>query len=137
VPQLGSRSLVKGPKSFFLQPGESLEKEEGTNHTIRKANILAPDDGIWVTAVEEFHETRNTSRVKKLPGDVWLIAGPGLYFTPIEARIQKRIKAFLKFEPLNLYFFQPGLFFGVIVVVLILLYLLLFRSVSTVVQKDL
>jgi len=136
VPKLGSKTLIKGPKSFFLQPGESLEKEEGTGLTIRKATILAPDDAMWVTAVEEFQETRTNSR-KRLPGDVWLITGPGLYFTPIEARIQKRIKAFLKFEPLNVYFFQPGLFFGVIVVVLILLYFLIFRSVSGAAPKDL
>jgi len=124
VPKLGSKTLVKGPKSFFLQPGETIDKDEGV---IRKAIILAPDDGIWVTAVEEFLETRNNSR-KRLPGDVWLVTGPGMYWTPIEAKIQKRIKAFLKFEPLNLYFFQPGLFIGVVVFVLILFYFILFRS---------
>jgi len=124
-PQLGTKSLVKGPKSFFLQPGESIEG------SIRQALILAPDDAIWLTAVEEFTETVNNVQKKRSPGDVWLMCGPGLYFTPIEARIQKRVKAFLKFEPLSLYFFQPGIFFGILVVVLLLLYFLFFYRGSS------
>jgi len=124
-PQLGTKTLVKGPKSFFLQPGESIDG------SIRQALVLAPDDAIWVTAVEEFTETVDNVLKKRRPGDVWLICGPGLYWTPIEAQIQKRIKAFLKFEPLSLYFFQPGIFFGVLVIVLLLLYFLFFRGSSS------
>ena len=62
-------------------------------------------------------------QVKRKPGDVWLCVGPGQYWTPIEAKIQKRVRAFLKIEPLGLYFFQPGLFFSALVGVILFLYL--------------
>jgi len=120
-PQLGVRKLVKGEQAFFLRPGESLETEEGT---IRKAIILAPDDGLWLTASEEFMDTHAGRQVKRRPGDVWLCTGPGQYWTPIEAKIQRRVKAFLRVEPLALFFFQPALFFSSVFAVIFAFYIL-------------
>jgi len=138
-PQLGTRTLVKGEKSFFLQPGESLDHDK-VDGSIRKAIILAPYEGIWLTATEEFFENQDGKHVKRKPGDVWLFTGPGQYWLPMEARVQQRIRAFLKLDALKLYFFQPGLFFGMLVAVLILLYFfsrMLFASSSPAVKGDL
>jgi len=120
-PQLGTRKLVKGEKSFFLRPGELID---GNSQPIHQARILSPDDGIWVKAKEEFMDVYGGRQVKRKPGDVWLCVGPGQYWTPIEAEVTRQIKAFLRIEPLGLYFFQPGLFFALIFGAIFLLYFL-------------
>jgi major vault protein len=47
-PQLGRRKLVKGEKSFFLMPGEKLEKG------IQNSYVLGEDEGLILRAVEGF-----------------------------------------------------------------------------------
>jgi len=114
-PRLGVHEIVQGHKSFFLKPGESLEGG------IQKSIILGPDEGLWITAKEEFTDTYKNSRIKRRPGHVWLIYGPGEYFNPIEAQVQTRAKSFLSIESLGIYFFQPALFVGSIFGLLLLL----------------
>ena len=46
-PQLGQRKLVKGEKSFFLEPGERLEKG------IQNVYVLGEDEGLIMKAIEE------------------------------------------------------------------------------------
>ena len=48
VPQMGKKKLVKGEKSFFLQPGELLEKG------IQNIFVLGEDEGLILKANEEF-----------------------------------------------------------------------------------
>lgn len=48
VPQMGRKKLVKGEKSFFLQPGELLEKG------IQNVFVLGEDEGLILKANEEF-----------------------------------------------------------------------------------
>jgi len=119
-PRLGLHEIVRGHKSFFLKPGESLEGG------IQKSIILGPDDALWITAKEEFIDTYKNSKTKRRPGHVWLICGPGEYFNPIEAHVQSRAKAFLSLESLGLYFFQPALFFGSIFGLILLLLIVWF-----------
>ena len=47
-PQLGQKKLVKGEKSFFLMPGERLEKG------IQNVYILGEDEGLILKASEAF-----------------------------------------------------------------------------------
>lgn len=71
-PQLGQRKLVKGEKSFFLMPGEKLEKG------IQNMYILGEDEGLIMRALEEFKDDDGST---KRPGDRWMIRGP-IEFVP-------------------------------------------------------
>ena len=64
-PQLGKKKLVKGEKSFFLQPGERLEKG------IQDIFVLGEDEGLILRCIEAFEE----SGQKRSPGDRWMIKG--------------------------------------------------------------
>ena len=47
-PQLGQKKLIKGEKSFFLRPGEKLEK--GTQNVF----VMGEDEGLILKANETF-----------------------------------------------------------------------------------
>ncbi len=49
-PQLGRKKLIKGEKSFFLMPGERLEKG------IQNVYVLGEDEGLILRAIESFKE---------------------------------------------------------------------------------
>ena len=49
-PQLGKKKLVKGEKSFFLMPGERLEKG------IQNVYILGEDEGLILKANETYKD---------------------------------------------------------------------------------
>lgn len=54
-PQLGQKKLVKGEKSFFLLPGERLEKG------IQNVYVLGEDEGLILKAIEAFKDTDTVS----------------------------------------------------------------------------
>jgi major vault protein len=56
-PQLGRKKLVKGEKSFFLMPGEKLEKG------IQNIYILGEDEGLILKAVDGFTDTVSSGRL--------------------------------------------------------------------------
>jgi len=87
-PQLGGKKLVKGDKSFFLQPGEKLEKG------IQNVHVLGEDEGLILKATEEFMDVET----KRAPGDRWMIRGPREYVPPV----QVEVSAFRKAMPLDL-----------------------------------
>jgi len=87
-PQLGGKKLVKGDKSFFLQPGEKLEKG------IQNVHVLGEDEGLILKATEEFTD----GETKREPGDRWMIRGPREYVPPVEVEVS----AFRKAMPLDL-----------------------------------
>jgi len=87
-PQLGGKKLVKGDKSFFLQPGEKLEKG------IQNVHVLGEDEGLILKATEEFMD----GETKREPGDRWMIRGPREYVPPVEVEVT----AFRKAMPLDL-----------------------------------
>jgi len=76
-PQLGHRKLVKGDKSFFLMPGEKLEKG------IQNVYVLGENEGIILRATEEFTDGDK----KRIPGDKWMIRGPTEYVPPVELEV--------------------------------------------------
>ena len=60
-PQLGQKKLVKGEKSFFLMPGERLEKG------IQNVYVLGEDEGLILKAIETFTDPDTVSLVGALP----------------------------------------------------------------------
>lgn len=85
-PQLGRRKLVKGHTSFFLMPGESLEKG------IQDVYCLGEDEGIILRAVEAFEDSYGGKTLRK-PGDRWMIRGPTEYVPPVEVEVAATRKA--------------------------------------------
>jgi major vault protein len=74
----GSKKLVKGQKSFFLQPGEKLE------NGIENVYILNETQALLLQAKEKF--TDETGNVRT-PGDKWMIRGPCRFIPSIEVKI--------------------------------------------------
>ncbi len=83
-PQLGKKKLVKGEKSFFLQPGEKLERG------IQDFYVLMEDEGLILKCNEDFEDEQ---KIKRVPGDRWMIKGPTDYVPPVECEVVTRRKA--------------------------------------------
>ena len=75
--------MFQGEKSFFLQPGERLEKG------IQNIYVLGEDEGLILRVTEEFVDNKE----KRAPGDRWMIRGPGEYVPPVEVEIENHRKA--------------------------------------------
>ena len=106
--ELGTRKIVRGPKSFFLQPPH--EKLVNTS----RVHVLGIDDALHLKAVQAFDDESGTSArhhgtIRRQPGEEWLFYGPGEYWPPLEANVERRIKAFCRIDALNLCLFQPKL----------------------------
>jgi len=87
-PQLGKKKLIKGEKSFFLQPGESLESG------IQDIYILGEEEGLVLRSTEEFEDVgADGKKVKRKPGDRWMILGPCEYCPPVQVEVVHRRKA--------------------------------------------
>ncbi|XP_069381589.1 major vault protein isoform X3 [Paralichthys olivaceus] len=101
-PQLGQKRVVKGERSFFLQPGERLEQG------IQDVYVLSEEEGLVLRAVEAFNDTEEPedeqaaeeepekakrSRrggVQRRPGDRWMLRGPVEYVPPTEVEVMVR-----------------------------------------------
>lgn len=79
VQQFGRRQVVTN-RSLFLQPGERLEAG------VQNVYVLAEDEGIVLTAIEEFSDGKAGKRV---PGDAWLLTGPLEYIPHASVRVQR------------------------------------------------
>ncbi|XP_075998827.1 major vault protein [Genypterus blacodes] len=106
-PQLGQKRVVKGERSFFLQPGETLEQG------IQDVYVLSEEEGLVLRAVEAFHdaderdaddedeEEELTERAKRSrrsgvlrrPGDRWMLRGPIEYVPPAAVEVMVRRQA--------------------------------------------
>ncbi|XP_078508524.1 major vault protein [Lissotriton helveticus] len=81
-PQLGQKKVVKGEKSFFLQPGESLESG------IQDVYILSEDEGLVLKALQLLEDTdEDGNEIQRKPGDRWMIRGPVEYVPPVEVEV--------------------------------------------------
>uniref|UniRef100_A0A8D3CSL9 Major vault protein n=1 Tax=Scophthalmus maximus TaxID=52904 RepID=A0A8D3CSL9_SCOMX len=101
-PQLGQKRVVKGERSFFLQPGELLE------HGIQDVYVLSEEEGLVLRAVEAFNDTEELdeeeeeaeeqpvqerakrsrrSGVLRRPGDRWMLRGPIEYVPPTSVEV--------------------------------------------------
>ncbi|XP_078740348.1 LOW QUALITY PROTEIN: major vault protein [Lampetra fluviatilis] len=85
-PQLGHKLLVKGEKSFFLQPGEWLE------NGIQEVYILGEEEGLVLTAREAFTLADEAGDLveERRAGDRWMIRGPVEYVPPVEVEVVAR-----------------------------------------------
>ncbi|GLD68350.1 major vault protein [Lates japonicus] len=108
-PQLGQKRVVKGERSFFLQPGEHLE------HGIQDVYVLSEEEGLVLRAVEAFNDTEERqeeeeeaeeeelmqerakrsrrSGVLRRPGDRWMLRGPIEYVPPATVEVMLRRQA--------------------------------------------
>ncbi|XP_039979951.1 major vault protein isoform X1 [Xiphias gladius] len=111
-PQLGQKRVVKGERSFFLQPGECLE--QGTQDVY----VLSEEEGLVLRAVEAFNDTEEQvaeeeeeeeaeeeelmqerakrsrrSGVLRRPGDRWMLRGPVEYVPPAAVEVVLRRQA--------------------------------------------
>ena len=96
-PQLGHRKVVKGEKSFFLQPGEQLEAG------IQSVYILGEDEGLVLKSQEAFLDDSVTPAVERLPGDRWMLKGPMEYTPSVQVLVVARRKAIPMHENEGIY----------------------------------
>ncbi|UYV63528.1 MVP [Cordylochernes scorpioides] len=80
-PQLGQKKLVKGEKSFFLQPGEKLEAG------IQDIYVLGETEGLILRAREGFTDDTVDPPVVRKPGDKWMICGPAEFIPLITTEV--------------------------------------------------
>ena len=80
-PQLGHRKIIKGEKSFFLQPGEQLECG------IQDVYILGEDEGIVLKSLAEYEDKQVSPSVHRKPGDTWMLKGPMEYIPTVEVEV--------------------------------------------------
>ncbi|XP_041828144.1 major vault protein [Melanotaenia boesemani] len=102
-PQLGQKRVVKGERSFFLQPGEQLESG------IQNVYVLSEEEGLVLRAVEAFNDTefeneeedeaaeeeelmqerakRSKRSIYRRPGDRWMLRGPIEYVPPASVEV--------------------------------------------------
>ncbi|XP_077413483.1 major vault protein isoform X2 [Vanacampus margaritifer] len=109
-PQLGQKRVVKGERSFFLQPGERLEKG------IQDVFVLSEEEGLVLRAIEAFTDTqereeadseqeeeaeeererskrRRHGPILRRPGDRWMLRGPIEYVPPSQVEVMLRRQA--------------------------------------------
>ncbi|KAL6102367.1 mvp [Pungitius sinensis] len=106
-PQLGQKRVVKGERSFFLQPGELL------GSGIQDVYVLSEEEGLVLRAVEAFNDTEQQEedeeeeeeeereKAKRLqrggvlrrPGDRWMLRGPLEYVPPAAVEVVLRRQA--------------------------------------------
>eukprot|EP00045_Choanoeca_perplexa_P012354 m.134508 g.134508 ORF g.134508 m.134508 type:complete len:850 (-) comp15975_c0_seq1:295-2844(-) len=84
--QLGAKRLIKGPATFFLQPGEELEKG------VQEVYILGEDEGLILRATERFTD-EFAKPVERKPGDRWMIRGSTEYTPPVQVEVLQKRKA--------------------------------------------
>ncbi|CAL9692919.1 unnamed protein product [Knipowitschia caucasica] len=108
-PQLGRKKVVKGEKSFFLQPGEHLE------NGIQDVFVLSEEEGLVLRAVEAFTDIdpmdaldseeeeeegegggakrRRRAGISRRPGDRWMLRGPIEYVPSASVEVILRRQA--------------------------------------------
>ena len=78
---MGHRKIIKGEKSFFLQPGEELESG------IQDVYILGEDEGIVLKSLAEYEDKQVSPSVQRKPGDTWMLKGPMEYIPTVEVEV--------------------------------------------------
>eukprot|EP00727_Mastigamoeba_balamuthi_P009005 m51a1_g4727 putative major vault protein (834) ;mRNA; r:336372-339489 len=78
--RFGGRELRRGECSFFLHPGERLEKG------IQDVVVLAEDEALLLRAREEVRIGKDARR----PGERWMIYGPCDFIPPVEVDVVER-----------------------------------------------
>nr|XP_014338022.1 PREDICTED: major vault protein isoform X2 [Bos mutus] len=79
--QLGQKLVFKGEQSFFLQPGEKLERG------IQNVYVLSEQQGLLLRALQPLEEGEGKEKVSHQAGDHWLIRGPLEYVPPAKVEV--------------------------------------------------
>jgi len=79
VQRYGGKKLIKGPISFFLQPGEEIDGGRPT-----EIYVLTEEQSLLLFAENEFVDENGVTR---RPGERWLFHGTGEYIPPIDATV--------------------------------------------------
>jgi major vault protein len=83
--RLGHRELRKGECTFFLRPGEKLEKG------IQNIYVLGEEEALLLKAKVAFDETIDKDKkLRRRAGDRWMIYGPCDYIPSIEIEVVER-----------------------------------------------
>lgn len=85
--QLGQKLVVKGEKSFFLQPGERLERG------IQDVYVLSEQQGLLLRALQPLEEGEGEEKVSHKAGDHWLIRGPLEYVPSAKVEVVEERQA--------------------------------------------
>ncbi|KAF6125901.1 major vault protein [Phyllostomus discolor] len=85
--QLGQKLVVKGEKSFFLQPGERLERG------IQDVYVLSEQQGLLLRALQPLEEEEDEEKVSRKAGDHWLIRGPLEYVPSAKVEVVEERQA--------------------------------------------
>lgn len=85
--QLGQKRVVKGEKSFFLQPGERLERG------IQDVYVLSEQQGLLLKALQPLEEGDGEEKVSHQAGDRWLIRGPLEYVPSAKVEVVEERQA--------------------------------------------
>ncbi|XP_008582818.1 PREDICTED: major vault protein, partial [Galeopterus variegatus] len=85
--QLGQKLVVKGEKSFFLQPGERLERG------IQNVYVLSEQQGLLLRALQPLEEGEDKEKVSCQAGDRWLIRGPLEYVPSAKVEVVEERQA--------------------------------------------
>ncbi|XP_012867148.1 PREDICTED: major vault protein [Dipodomys ordii] len=85
--QLGQKKVIKGEKSFFLQPGERLERG------IQDVYVLSEQQGLLLRALQSLEEGEEEEKVSRQAGDRWLIRGPLEYVPSAKVEVVEERQA--------------------------------------------
>lgn len=85
--QLGQKRVVKGEKSFFLQPGESLERG------IQDVYVLSEQQGLLLRALQPLEAGEEEATDAHQAGDQWLIRGPLEYVPSAKVEVVEERQA--------------------------------------------
>ncbi|KAM9725650.1 major vault protein [Dama dama] len=85
--QLGQKLVFKGEQSFFLQPGEKLERG------IQNVYVLSEQQGLLLRALQPLEEGDGKEKVTHQAGDRWLIRGPLEYVPPAKVEVVEERQA--------------------------------------------
>jgi len=83
--RLGHRELRKGEDTFFLRPGEKLEKG------IQQVYVLGSEEALLLKAKVSYDDVdKDKGKVKRRPGDKWMVYGPCDYIPPIQLEVVEK-----------------------------------------------
>ncbi|KAH3761611.1 major vault protein [Pelomyxa schiedti] len=93
-PLLGTKKVVAGPKTFFLQPFERLE------NGIEALYLLEAGQALLVRAKERFTDDQNCLRD---PGCSWMVHGPQSYVPPPQVEVRSCHRSLVNIDALGLH----------------------------------
>ncbi|KFO36290.1 Major vault protein [Fukomys damarensis] len=85
--QLGQKRVIKGEKSFFLRPGERLERG------IQDVYVLSEQQGLLLKALQALEDGEEADEGPHQAGDHWLIRGPLEYVPSAKVEVVEERQA--------------------------------------------